>query len=220
MTGTDQPSIDLCENQPSFAPPEHGSNIGLIAGENLCEINWGITRADADKRFFPEFDSSENHDLNDRRRYSLSLQIVRLADRYGPMAKLGDETIDSHGRAWDAFWIRYFRDRANEGTDIEVAHPSSYNRFKSEGTRVFISNGALWDNHVEDPAGWFFTRAGDAYVAIRPAGGGYTITNKTYIWPDRKLQEAEASSPTSPKQRKTSRFGSRAFICQKSTAAP
>ena len=60
----------------------------------------------------------------------------------------------------------------------------------SEGTRVFIRNGPLWDNRVEDASGWFFTRAGDAYAAIRVAEG-YTVTTRTYIWPDRKLQEVE-----------------------------
>ena len=35
-------------------------------------------------------------------------------------------------------------------------------RFKSDGTRVFINNGDLWENRVEDPFGWFFTYAGDS----------------------------------------------------------
>lgn len=92
----------------------------------MNKFSRGITRADADKRFFPDFDSSENHYLNDRRRDHFSLQIVRMSDRYGPTAKLEGESIESHCNAWDAFWIRYFRDRANEGTDIEIAHTSSY----------------------------------------------------------------------------------------------
>jgi hypothetical protein len=63
-------------------------------------------------------------------------------------------------------------------------------RFMSEGTRVFIRNGVLWTNRVEDASGWLFTRAGDAYAAIR-VSQGYTVTNRTYIWPGRKLQEVE-----------------------------
>jgi hypothetical protein len=96
------------------------------AWDLLTKYNRGIARAEADKRFFQSFDSSENHYLNDRRRYHLALEVVRMAKRYGPDAKLEGQSIDSHCRAWEAFWIRYFRDRANEGTDIEVAHPSSY----------------------------------------------------------------------------------------------
>lgn len=373
----------------------------------LTEHHRGITRADADKSFWL-FSSSENHYLNDRRRYTQALQIVRMSPRYGPEHKLGEETIESHLRAWTAFWIRHFEDRANEGTDIEIAHPSSYGictvgvyydlydltdsprlrelagnfltlywaevaaefeprtgqrglaasrnpfydgvrtywassllycygwhdggykdtslgylpfifssyrppeilraiagdakrgpylatsrravmiasrdrdkagilvfdengdahfrrdvfytpvynlstmtmdpdrlynlgdlaqtmgvnfssdardrivvhgtgfysrraingitgtavsivardpnaqtgrgRFMSDGTRVFIRKGTLWDNRIEDASGWIFTRAGDAYAAIH-IPGGYTATTRTFVWPDRKLKE-------------------------------
>ncbi len=91
----------------------------------LTDHHRGITRADADKSFWL-FSSSENHYLNDRRRYTQALQIVRMSQRYGPEHKLDEETIESHLQAWNAFWIRHFEDRANEGTDIEIAHPSSY----------------------------------------------------------------------------------------------
>lgn len=64
-------------------------------------------------------------------------------------------------------------------------------RFKSDGTRVFISNGDLWENRIEDASGWFFTHTGKCYVAIRASGQGYRITGKTYIWPNRKLKEVE-----------------------------
>lgn len=39
-------------------------------------------------------------------------------------------------------------------------------------TQVFIAQAA-WDNRVES-GGWFFTQLGNAYCALRPAGGGYT----------------------------------------------
>ena len=378
--------------------------------ELLTKYNRGITRADADKPFWM-FSSSENHYVNDRRRYLQALQIVRMSKRYGPDAKLEGASIESHYQAWVAFWIRYFEVHAGQGTDMEIAHPSSYGictvgvyydvydltdsprlrelagkfltlywaevtaefeprtgqralaatrnpdftgnltgwardllygygwhdngcqgnsfgllpfllssyrppgilraiarnpnrgayqttsrralmieseekeksgvivfdkngdghfrrdvfytpaytlstmtldpslkynnvgdlaqtmgatfaadvnarivvtgtgyyakraingitgngvsiiardpnagfgrgRFMSEGTRVFIRNGVLWTNRVEDASGWLFTRAGDAYAALRVAQG-YTITNRTYIWPGRKLQEVE-----------------------------
>ncbi|MFK7849797.1 MAG: hypothetical protein AB8D78_02365 [Akkermansiaceae bacterium] len=381
-----------------------------FAWDLLTKYNRGITLAEAGESFFPDFDSSENHYLNDRRRYHLSLEILRRSKRYGPEAEFEGKTIASHCKAWEAFWIRYFRDRAGEGTDLEIAHPSSYGsctvgvyydlhdltenpelhdlagkfltlywaeiagefeqrtgqragwgstrnpfydgvrsywaisllqcygwhdddstmdplglssfltsdyrppeilraiasnkdrgcylatsrragladdnehelpiifdengdshlrrdvyytpdyaistisydpkrnyrnsvtlaqamgvtfasdahqritvmgtgyyanraisgvtgtavsiiardpnaklgrgRFMSEGTRVFIGNGPLWDNRVEHPSGWFFTHSGDAYVAIRMPGG-YTATTRTYIWPDRQLKEVE-----------------------------
>ncbi|MEI6235808.1 MAG: hypothetical protein WCT04_22360 [Planctomycetota bacterium] len=380
----------------------------------LTEHNRGVNRALADKPFWDfghnEEGHSENHYVNDRRRYLQALQVVRLSERYGPNHKLEGESIESHCQAWNAFWIRYFQARAGQGTDMEIAHPSSYGsctvgvyydlydltdsqplrelagkfltlywaevaaefeprtgeralaatrnpfydgerlnwarsllycygwresgntdggglgnlpflmssyrppeilraiasdpkrgpyqatsrralmidaksdtggivfdekgdghfrrdvfytpdymlstmtldpsrqyhnvgdlaqtmgvkfasgqkdrivvtgtgfyakraisgitgngvsiiardpnaevgrgRFMSEGTRVFVRNDALWDNRVEDASGWFFTRANDAYAAIRMPGG-YTVSTRTYIWPDRKLQEVE-----------------------------
>jgi len=44
----------------------------------------------------------------------------------------------------------------------------------SIGTRIFVSYGAPWTNRVEE-GGWLFTRAGDAYAAVRPAAGGWVI---------------------------------------------
>ena len=70
------------------------------------------------------------------------------------------------------------------------AHPGR-GRFKSDGTRVFISHGDLWKNRVEDASGWFFTCAGNAFAAVRPAAGGYKITSRNFAWPNRMLQEVE-----------------------------
>lgn len=403
--------IYLTEKTRRLLSPKTKAMIEDYAWELLTKYNRGITRVDADKPFW-DFNSSENHYVNDRRRYTQALQIVRMSDRYGPDAKLEGASIASHYQAWTAFWIRYFQTRAGQGVDMEIAHPSSYGictvgvyydlydltdsprlrdlagkfltlywaevaaefeprtglralaatrnpfydgtrtywardllygygwherggqgaslellpfllssyrppemlraiarnpnrgvyqttarravmieseekekagvivfdkngdghfrrdvfftpdytlstmtldpsrkycgvgdlaqtmgatfaadvnlrivvtgtgyyakraingitgagvsiiardpnaqfgrgRFMSEGTRVFIRNGPLWENRVEDSSGWFFTRCGDAYAAIRVAGPGYNVTNRTYIWPGRKLQEVE-----------------------------
>jgi hypothetical protein len=403
--------IYLTEKTRCLLSPKTKAMVEDYAWGLLTKYNRNITRADADKPFWG-FSSSENHYVNDRRRYTQALQIVRMSARYGPDAKLEGKSIESHYQAWTAFWIRYFQARAGQGTDMEIAHPSSYgictvgvyydlydltdsprlrelagkfltlywaevaaefelrtgqralastrnpdftgnltgwardllygygwhdgacqgnslgllpfllssyrppeilraiarnpnrgsyqttsrrallieseekdksgvivfdengdghfrrdvfytpdytlstmtldpsrkynnvgdlaqtmgatfaadvnarivvtgtgyyakraingvtgaavsiiardpnagfgrSRFMSEGTRVFIRNGALWDNRVEDASGWFFTRAGDAYAAIRAAGPGYNVTTRTYTWPGRKLQEVE-----------------------------
>jgi len=399
--------IYLTEKTRRLLSPKTKAVIEDYAWELLTKNNRNITRADADKPFW-KFSSSENHYVNDRRRYTQALQIVRMADRYGPIAKLEGASIESHYQAWTAFWIRYFQVRAGQGVDMEIAHPSSYGectvgvyydlydltdsprlrelagnfltlywaevaaefeprtgqralastrnpdftgnlagwardllygygwhdggcqgnapglpfllssyrppeilraiacnvnrgvyqttsrrallvesqekeksgvivfddhgdghfrrdvyytpdytlstmtldpsrqycgvgdlaqamgvtcaadlpsrivvtgtgyyakralsgitgaavsiiardpnaqfgrgRFMSEGTRVFIRNGPLWDNRIEDPSGWFFTRCGDAYAAIRMPGG-YRATTRTFHWPSRKLEE-------------------------------
>jgi len=118
--------IYLMERTRKLLTPEARQAIAGYAWDLLNKYNRDVTRADADKRFFPDWTRSENHFVNDRRRYYLALQIVRMSERYGPDAKLAGETIDSHCRAWDAFWIHCFRDRANEGTDNEIAQPGSY----------------------------------------------------------------------------------------------
>ena len=384
-----------------------------FAFELVTKHHAGMTSDRAAERFFERFDSSENHYLNDRRRYHLSLEILSRAERYGPEHEINGRKVGEQCRAWEQFWIGYFRDRADEGTDIELAHPSSYGectmgvyydvadlvknpevrrmagnfltlfwaevasefeprtgqraglgetrnplydgqrsywaqallycygwhdltpspeagfgiltfvggyrpppvlaaiardpdrgaypstsrraglltagtyaqgypivfdetggsrlrrdvyytpdyalatitydparvyrnsitlaqtmgatfaadahlrinvigtgyypnratcgitgkavsiiardpnaaegrgRFMSNGTRVFLNNTLLWENRVEDPSGWFFTRAAGAYAAIRAAGAGYKVTTKTYVWPDRQLKEVE-----------------------------
>jgi hypothetical protein len=399
--------VYLLERTGPLLSPQARAAIEAYAW-NLLETFPGAMRKDADKPFW-DFDSSENHYVNFRRRVFLALSVVRKSERYGPRALLEGEAVESHYQAWIKFWVRYFHDRAVEGsTDLEVAHPGSYgvctvgvyydlhdltdnselraaaakfltlywaevatefeprtggralamtragetatgywarmllgcygwhdeprddtsagnlefltssyrppeilraiardknrgcylatsrrvglarkaperglafdegggsrlrrdvyytpdyslatmaidpereydvpitlyqtmgatfsaeplarlvvtgtgfyahraangitgngvsiiardpkatfglDRFKSNGTRVYITKGGLWDNHVEDASGWLFTRSGDAYAALR-VPQGYTITNRTYIWPNRKLQEVEES---------------------------
>jgi hypothetical protein len=47
-----------------------------------------------------------------------------------------------------------------------------------DATQIFISQNA-WNNRVEN-SGWFFTQLGNAYCAVRPAGGGYTSEITSY----------------------------------------
>lgn len=397
----------LMERTYRLLSPEARTAIEDYAWETLVAYNRGITFADAQKSFW-EFDSTENHYVNDRRRTTLVFAVVRKSERYGPEKMFEGHRVEDHYQAWVRFWIRYFRARAGEGTDLEIAHQGSYGlctvgvyydlydlidnaelrelagkfltlywaevaaefeprtgnrawaqtrmpqyyairywarsllycyqwhdhpwddnflgmvpflvsdyrppqilsaiardpdrgcylstsrragmvrdektkgivfdangdghfrrdvwytpdytlstmtldpsrdydvhitlgqtqgatfaadvksritvlgtgyyanratigvtgrgvsivardlkaefglaRFKSNGTRVFISNGPLWNNRIEDPSGWFFTRCGDAYVAIRVPGPGVHVTNTTYIWPNRHLKEVK-----------------------------
>ena len=117
--------IYLTEKTRRLLSPKIKAVIEDYAWELLTKYNRDITRADADKPFW-KFSSSENHYVNDRRRYTQALQVVRMSDRYGPEAKLEGASIESHYQAWTAFWIRYFQVRAGQGVDMEIAHPSSY----------------------------------------------------------------------------------------------
>jgi hypothetical protein len=52
---------------------------------------------------------------------------------------------------------------------------------KSNSTRIFITDGDLWNNRLENDNGWFFTQAGNGYCAFRVAGdGGYTVDASPY----------------------------------------
>lgn len=400
----------LLEQTHRLLSPQARAAIEDYAWNVLTKSTLGITPADADKSFFlfegaPRAGNGYN---NDRRRYTLALQIVRMSARYGPKTMLSGQTVEANYQAWVRYWLRYFRDLAAEGPDTEVAHRRAYgsstvgsfydihdltdnaelrklagkfltlywaevagefqprngerawaatrqpayyadgywaagllhcygwddladqnlplslvpfvtssyrppailsaiardpnrgcylatsrraamlikangkevigfdakgdshfrrdvfytldytlstmtldptcdyevtislaqtmgvtfasekqaritvcgtgyycfravngmtgtnvsiiardpkaefglDRFKSNGNRVFISNhGELWTNRVEDASGWFFSRCGNAYVALRVAGNGYHITDKSYEWPNRKLKE-------------------------------
>jgi hypothetical protein len=117
--------IYLLEHTRNRLTDEARKAIENYAWELLTKHARGITTADADKPFW-DFNSSENHYLNDRRRYTLALWIVRMSKNYGPKAEFAGKTIDEHCQAWETFWINYFLDRSNQGVDLELAHPSSY----------------------------------------------------------------------------------------------
>jgi hypothetical protein len=62
---------------------------------------------------------------------------------------------------------------------------------QSLGTRVFLPAGELWDNR-DEVAGWLFSRAGNTYLGIRVALGGYLAL----AVPDGQVLELEI--PDSP----------------------
>ena len=61
-----------------------------------------------------------------------------------------------------------------------VARDPNANAKTSNSTRIFISDGALWDNREEND-GWCFTHAGDGYAAFLIAGKkGYDVVDSPY----------------------------------------
>ena len=71
---------------------------------------------------------SENHDMNFKVAILLASQILRQAPApYGPAAKLADGfSVEEHYHQWIKYFKSHFRQRAREGLDCEIAHPSSY----------------------------------------------------------------------------------------------
>ena len=65
---------------------------------------------------------SENHDAMQKGSHMMCLIALKSSSRYGPDMVLADGgTITEHADAWTAFYMRYFRARAMEGINVEIA---------------------------------------------------------------------------------------------------
>jgi hypothetical protein len=133
---------------------------------------------------------SENHDAMQKGSHLLCLLALKNAEGYGPGMVLADGgTLAANLQAWTACFIRYLRVRAKQGINVEIASPihAKYSvgtyyivvqrdpnaSQHGNSTLVFVSTNA-WNSRVET-GGWFFTQRGNAYCAIKPAGGGYEL---------------------------------------------
>ncbi len=84
-----------------------------------------------------------------------------------------------------------------------VARDPNADMATTNSTRIFISEGDLWNNRLQDDDGWFFTRAGDGFAGFKIAGdSGYTVVASPYnngyylefndIWAPVVIQMGEA----------------------------
>lgn len=109
-----------------FHDPAAGSRLTTQTRE-LIEDNmwvWLDTRskiAEAEQSEWLIYDS-ENHDAMTKASHVMCLLALKNSPRYGPDAVLSDGgTITQHLDAWTAFYMRYFRARAREGINVEIA---------------------------------------------------------------------------------------------------
>lgn len=75
------------------------------------------------------------------------------------------------------------------------ANKTGFKDEMSNCTRVFLTDGVLWDNHQEDESGWFFTRAGDGYVALRAAGAKPLVATRSPLKNGYLLESADIWAP-------------------------
>jgi hypothetical protein len=118
--------IYLLERTHKLLSKDAREAIEDFAWELLTKYPLGMSRDTVEKAELAHFLLPNNGQTNKWRRYYLSLLIVRQAERYGPKAMLEGDTIENHCRAWDRFWVKFFHIFPNEGTDMDIAHPSSY----------------------------------------------------------------------------------------------
>ena len=118
--------IYLMERTRKLLSREAREAIEDFAWELLAKYPLGMSRDTVEKAELAHFLLPNNGQTDKWRRYFLALQIVRKAGRYGPAAMLDGDTIENHYQAWNRFWLKFFHIFPNEGTDMDIAHPSSY----------------------------------------------------------------------------------------------
>ncbi len=118
--------IYLLERTHKLLSKEAREAIEDFAWELLTKYPLGMSRDTVEKAELAHFLLPNNGQTDKWRRYFLALQIVRKAGRYGPTAKIEGDTIENHYQAWNRFLIKFFHIFPNEGTDMDIAHPSSY----------------------------------------------------------------------------------------------
>lgn len=118
--------IYLLERTRKLLSKEAREAIETFAWDLLTTYPLGMSRETVEKAELAHFLLPNNGQTDKWRRYFLSLQIVRKAERYGPKAMLEGDTVENHVQAWNRFWIKFFHVFPNEGTDMDIAHPTSY----------------------------------------------------------------------------------------------
>lgn len=105
--------------------------------------------------------------------------ITFSADVDDRIMVLGDSSQGSHyaGKEKHVINNRAINAICRPGCLIAAREP---NATGAAHTRIFISDGALWDNRQESPQDWLFTKAGDAYCALRLAHGKWTVKPSPY----------------------------------------
>lgn len=147
--------IYLLEGTRNLLTTEARVAIEENAWAALTKYPLGMSRATVDKAEPAHFLLPNNGMTDKWRGYYLALLIVRQAERYGPKAMLEGDTIENHCRAWDRFWVKFFHTFSNEGTDMDIAHPTSYSAIT---TGVWYDLYDLADDpEVRELAGKFLT---------------------------------------------------------------
>ncbi|MCG3115074.1 MAG: hypothetical protein LLH30_05280 [Candidatus Manganitrophus sp. SA1] len=113
-----------------YLDPTMNSRMSNTSRDALEYIMWFYVRTRSKHSDFIgsvwTVNKSENIDALQKSNYALAVQALSMAGPpYGPSLQLRDGyTIDNHYTGWVAYWKKYFRERAREGINIEVASPT------------------------------------------------------------------------------------------------
>jgi methionine-rich copper-binding protein CopC len=110
----------------TYHDPTAGSRMTSAARDLLEDNmwNWVLNRstlAEAQQNVWKIHDS-ENHDAMQKGSHLMCLLALKSSTRYGPDRVLSDGgTVADHLAAWTGFYLRYFKSRAMEGINVEIA---------------------------------------------------------------------------------------------------
>lgn len=113
-----------------YHDPDMNARLTTTARDNIEDMMWRwinqrSTLGDANGSEWRVHDS-ENHDAMQKAGFLLCAEALRDAGApYGPDRTLADgNTIAEHAEAWSDYFLRYFRSRAREGINVEMACPT------------------------------------------------------------------------------------------------
>jgi len=113
-----------------YHDPDMNARLTTTARDNIEDMMWRwinqrSTVSDANGSEWRLHDS-ENHDAMQKGGYLLAaLGLKNAGAPYGPDATIADgHTIAEHAEAWSDYFLRYFRSRAREGINVEMACPT------------------------------------------------------------------------------------------------
>ena len=112
----------------AYIDPRCASNMTQSAKDDLEGMFWRYINkrskmSDANGSVWV-IAESENHDAMRKATFYLAAQVLMTAGGYNPNTDLDDGyTIREHKEAWENYWFEYFRQRAREGINCEIASP-------------------------------------------------------------------------------------------------
>lgn len=173
-----------------YADPVMNSRLTTTARDDIEDMMWRFINhrsrlADAEKSVW-EIHDSENHDVIQKAGFLLYAEALANAGApYGPDRLLNDGgTISQHAAAWSNYFPAYFRQRAREGINVEIASPiyAKYTLSVYYNLRDFAASVELRDV-AEKFLDLYWADVACDWTLSGVRGGAQTRTYKdNYMW--------------------------------------
>jgi hypothetical protein len=169
-----------------YLEDETNARMSDDARSDLADLMWSFintrSRVDEANGSVWEFHDSENHDATRKSAYLLASQaLMKAGSPYGPDARLDDgHDLKTHYHAWVDYWSEYFRERALEGINCEIASPTyaKYTLAAYYGIRDFVSDESLKQRATDFLTLYWADVAQDYLPSVGVRGGAGTRVYK------------------------------------------